>query len=83
MSVAIFRFCASEHDCAVCLSEYGLPRTRKYDGLRELITAEWQSLSPFRANITGEPFKLGDRERDEIRLELWRGPRTLTRYAPK
>jgi hypothetical protein len=39
-------------------------------------------LSPLRARMMGEPFKLNDRERDEIRWTSGAGPGLLTRYAP-
>jgi hypothetical protein len=35
-----------------------------------------------RARMMGEPFKLNDRERDEIRWNCGAGPGLLTRYAP-
>ena len=54
----------------------------QYDGLRDLLTTEWQTLSPTRARMVGEPFKLNDRERDEIRWNCGAGPGLLTRYAP-
>ena len=81
MSVAIFRFVQSNMT-ALYVSSDTAAADAQYDGLRELLTAEWQSLSPFRANMTGEPFKLGDRERDEIRWSCGAGPGLLTRYAP-
>ncbi|MFL6543624.1 MAG: type II secretion system protein, partial [Candidatus Udaeobacter sp.] len=79
MSVAIFRFVQSNMT-ALYVSSDTAAADAQYDGLRELLTAEWQSLSPFRANMTGEPFKLGDRERDEVRWSCGAGPGLLTRY---
>jgi general secretion pathway protein J len=81
MSLAIFRFVQSNMT-ALYVSADTAAADAQYDGLRELLTAEWQSLSPFRANMTGEPFKLGDRERDEISWSCGAGPGLLTRYAP-
>ena len=81
MSLAIFRFVQSNMT-ALYVSSDTAAADAQYDGLRELLTAEWQSLSPFRANMTGEPFKLGDRERDEISWSCGAGPGLLTRYAP-
>ena len=81
MSVAIFRFVQSNM-IALQLSSDSGAADAQYAGLRDLLTAEWQSLSPFRANMAGEPFKLGDRERDEIKWRSIAGPGLLTRYAP-
>ena len=81
MSVAIFRFVQSNM-IALQFSSETAAADAQYDGLRDLLTAEWQSLSPLRANMTGEPFKLGDRERDEIKWKSTAGPGLLTRYAP-
>ena len=81
MSLAIFRFVQSNM-IALQLSSDTAAADAQYDGLRDLLTAEWQSLSPLRANMAGEPFKLGDRERDEIKWRSTAGPGLLTRYAP-
>src|ERR1700757_2995530 len=81
MSLAIFRFVQSNL-IALYLSADTAAADAQYDGLRDLLTAEWQSLSPFRANMAGEPFKMSDRERDEIRWDSSAGPGVLTRYAP-
>src|SRR5881396_1311379 len=81
MSVAIFRFVQSNM-IALQLSSDTDAADAQYDGLRDLLTAEWQSLSPLRANMVGEPFKLSDRERDEIKWRSSAGPGLLTRYAP-
>ncbi|MGA7274924.1 MAG: prepilin-type N-terminal cleavage/methylation domain-containing protein [Candidatus Udaeobacter sp.] len=80
MSVAIFRFVQSNL-IALQFSSDTAAADAQYDGLRDLLTAEWQILSPLRANMTGEPFKLGDRERDEIKWRSAAGPGLLTRYA--
>ena len=81
MSVAIFRFVQSNM-IALQLSSDTAAADAQYDGLRDLLAAEWQSLSPLRANMTGEPFKLSDRERDEIKWRSTAGPGLLTRYTP-
>jgi hypothetical protein len=81
MSVAIFRFVQSNM-IALQLSSDTAAADAQYDGLRDLLTAEWQSLDRLRANMAGEPFKLGDRERDEIKWKSSAGPGLLTRYAP-
>ena len=81
MSVAIFRFVQSTMT-ALRLSSDTATADAQYDGLRDLLTAEWQSLSPQRARLTGEPFKVNDRERDVIGWFGSAGPGLLTRYAP-
>jgi prepilin-type N-terminal cleavage/methylation domain-containing protein len=80
MSLAIFRFVQSNM-IALQLSTVTAADDAQYDGLRDLLTAQWQSLSPLRANMIGEPFKLGDRERDQIKWSCGAGPALLTRYA--
>jgi prepilin-type N-terminal cleavage/methylation domain-containing protein len=81
MSLAIFRFVQSNM-IALYLSSDTAAADAQYDGLRDLLTAEWQSLQPLRANMIGEPFKLSDHERDEIKWTSTAGPGLLTRYAP-
>ncbi|HEU0208229.1 MAG TPA: prepilin-type N-terminal cleavage/methylation domain-containing protein, partial [Candidatus Udaeobacter sp.] len=66
MAMAIFRFVQSNLT-ALQFSSETAAQDAQYDGLRDLLTLEWQSLSPLRARMMGEPFKLNDRERDEIR----------------
>src|SRR5215467_15276909 len=65
MSLAIFRFVQSNMT-ALRLSADTAAMDSQYDGLRDLLTTEWQSLSPARAKMVGEPFKQNDRERDVI-----------------
>ena len=81
MSLAIFRFVQSNMT-ALRLSSDTAAMDSQYDGLRDLLTAEWQNLSPLQARMTGEPFKLNDRERDVISWNCRAGPGLLTRYAP-
>lgn len=81
MSVAIFRF-VQANMTALQFSSVMAANEAQYDGLRDLLTAEWQSLTPIRARMMGEPFKLNDRERDEITWNSGAGPGLLTRYAP-
>ena len=80
MSLAIFRFVQSTLTALRVSSETNAAEAQ-YDGLRDLLTAEWQSLSPRRAGMKGEPFKLNDRQRDEIEWNCGAGPGLLTRYA--
>lgn len=81
MAMAIFRF-VQTNLTAVQFSSATEAADAQYDGLRELLTTQWQSLSPLRAKMFGEPFKQNDRERDEIRWNCGAGPGLLTRYAP-
>src|SRR5215831_11855043 len=79
MSLAIFRFVQSNM-IAMQFSAATAADDAQYDGLRDLLTAQSQSLSPLRANMIGEPFKM-DRERDQLRWSCSAGPALLTRYA--
>jgi prepilin-type N-terminal cleavage/methylation domain-containing protein len=81
MAIAIFRF-VQANLTALRFSSETAAADAQYDGLRDLLTTQWQSLSPLRARMVGEPFKLNDRERDEIRWNCGAGPGLLTRYAP-
>jgi prepilin-type N-terminal cleavage/methylation domain-containing protein len=81
MSLAIFRF-VQANMTALRLSSDITARDSQYDGLRDFLTAEWQSLNPQRARLTGEPLKVNDRERDVIGWFCSAGPGLLTRYAP-
>jgi len=81
MALAIFRF-VQTNLTALRFSSDTAAMDAQYDGLRDLLTTEWQSLRPLRARMVGEPFKLNDRERDEIRWNCSAGPGLLTRYAP-
>src|SRR5438094_8827824 len=64
MAMAIFRFVQSNMT-ALQFSSVTAANDAQYDGLRDLLTTEWQSLSPIRAGMMGEPFKLNDGGRDE------------------
>ena len=81
MAIAIFRF-VQANLIALRFSSETAAADAQYDGLRDLLTTQWQSLSPLRAKMVGEPFKLNDRERDEIKWNCGAGPGLLTRYAP-
>jgi hypothetical protein len=67
---------------ALRLSSDTAARDSQYDGLRDLLTSEWQSLSSVSSKMYGEPFKLNERERDWVRWNCSAGPGLLTRYAP-
>ena len=81
MAIAIFRF-VQANLTALRFSSETAAADAQYDGLRDLLTTQWQSLTPLRAKMIGEPFKLNDRERDEIKWNCGAGPGLLTRYAP-
>jgi type II secretory pathway pseudopilin PulG len=81
MSLAIFRFVQSNMT-ALRVSSNTAAMDSQYDGLRDLLTTEWQSLGSIRSRMYGEPFKLNDRERDWVRWNCSAGPGLLTRYAP-
>jgi prepilin-type N-terminal cleavage/methylation domain-containing protein len=81
MSLAIFRFVQSNLTALRVSADVNAAEAQ-YDGFRDLLVAEWQSLSPRRAGMKGEPFKLNDRQRDEINWNCSAGPGLLTRYAP-
>src|SRR5436305_4252063 len=81
MALAIFRF-VQTNLTALRFSSETAAADAQYDGLRDLLTTQWQSLSPLRARMIGEPFKLNDRERDVLTWICSAGPGLLTRYAP-
>jgi prepilin-type N-terminal cleavage/methylation domain-containing protein len=81
MALAIFRF-VQTNLTALQFSSDTAAADAQYDGLRDLLTTQWQNLNPLRARMVGEPFKLNDRERDEITWNCGAGPGLLTRYAP-
>ena len=80
MSLAIYRFVQSNM-IALRLSAEGTAADARYSGLRDLLTAQFQSLAPGTGALTGEPLKLNERSRDEIRWICGAGPGLLTRYA--
>jgi len=80
MSLAIFRFVQSNLTALRVSADVNAAEA-EYDGLRDLLAAEWQNLTPRRAAMKGEPFKLNDRQRDEIKWNCGAGPGLLTRYA--
>lgn len=84
MAIAIYRFVQS-NIVAIRLSSDTIAAEARYDGLREVLTQQWQSLPPGRPGrtppLSGDPFKLSDRERDEVRWICSAGPGLMTRYA--
>jgi prepilin-type N-terminal cleavage/methylation domain-containing protein len=81
MALAIYRFVQSNL-IAIRVSSEASAADARYDGLGDLLTAQWQSLAPGSGALLGEPLKLNDRPRDEIRWTCGSGPGLLTRYAP-
>jgi prepilin-type N-terminal cleavage/methylation domain-containing protein len=80
MALAIYRFVQS-NIVAIRLSTETNAAEARYDGLREVLTNQWQSLAPGKGALLGDPFKLNDRERDEVRWICGPGPGLMTRYA--
>src|ERR1700737_362137 len=80
MSLAIYRFMQSSLT-AIRVSSDATAADAVYGGLRDLLTAQWQTLPPGKGALIGEPFKFNDRSRDEIRWTCGGGPGLLTRYA--
>ena len=80
MAMAIYRFVQSNL-VAIRLSSEALAGEARYDGLREVLAAQWQSLPSGKGALLGDAFKLNDRERDEIRWTCSEGPGLMTRYA--
>jgi prepilin-type N-terminal cleavage/methylation domain-containing protein len=81
MALAIYRFVQSNLLALRASTEATIADAR-YDGLRELMLSEWEGLAPGQGALTGEPAKLNERSRDEIRWICGAGPGLLTRYAP-
>ena len=52
-----------------------------YNGLLDLLTAQWQSLPTGVGAMSGEPFMFNQRPRDEIVWFCSAGPGLMTRYA--
>ena len=80
MSLAIYRF-VETNLVTIRASTDASAADARYGGLRDMLTAQWQSLAPGSGALMGEPFKLDDRSRDEIRWICGAGPGLLTRYA--
>jgi prepilin-type N-terminal cleavage/methylation domain-containing protein len=81
MAMAIYRFVQSNL-IAIRISSEATAAEATYDGLRDLLTAQWQGLAPGHGALLGEALKLEDRPRDEIHWICGPGPGLLTRYAP-
>jgi prepilin-type N-terminal cleavage/methylation domain-containing protein len=80
MSLAIYRFVQANVTAMRVSSEADAVEAR-YDGLRELLTQQLQSLPPGAAALAGEPLKIDGHDRDELTWFCPAGPGLLTRYA--
>jgi prepilin-type N-terminal cleavage/methylation domain-containing protein len=80
MALAIYRFVQSNM-VAIRLSSEANAADARYDGLREVLAQQWESLPSGKGALLGNAFKLSDRERDEIRWICGPGPGLMTRYA--
>ena len=80
MAMSIYRFVQSNLS-AIRVSSEAIAADAQYDGLREVLTTQWQALLPGRGALLGDAFKLEDRSRDEIRWVCSAGPGLMTRYA--
>jgi prepilin-type N-terminal cleavage/methylation domain-containing protein len=80
MAIAIYRFVQSNM-VAIRLSSESVAADARYDGLREVLAQQWQSLPSGKGALLGDAFKLEDRERDEVRWVCSAGPGLMTRYA--
>ena len=80
MAVAIYRFVQS-NIVALRISSEATAADARYDSLRDLLTAELQSLPAGSGALTGEPLTVNDRSRDELRWVSGSGLGLLTRYS--
>src|SRR5947209_2508204 len=80
MSLAIYRF-VQTNIAALRISADTNQIEAQYAGFTNLLTAEWQSLTPGEGSLLGEPFKFNDRPRDEITWICYPGPGLFTRYG--
>ena len=80
MAMAIYRFVQSNM-VAIRLSSEAIASEARYDGLREILAQQWQTLPSGKGALLGDAFKLNDRERDEVRWICSAGPGLMTRYA--
>jgi len=81
MATVIYRFVATNMTIMRVSSEENAAAA-SYAGLTNLVTAQLQELPSGVGALAGEPFKFGDRPRDEITWICNSGPGLLTRYAP-
>lgn len=80
MSLAIYRFVQTNVTALRFSSEINA-QDAQYSGFQNLLSVQWQSLTPGAGTLLGEPLKLNGRSRDEITWICGAGPGLLTRYA--
>ncbi len=80
MSLAIYRF-VQTNIVALRVAADATSKDARYDALRDLLQTQFQTLAPGAGALSGDPLKLSDRSRDEIRWICGAGPGLLTRYA--
>ncbi len=80
MSLAIYRF-VQANIVALRIASEVTAKDARYDALRDLLSAQFQTLVPGNGALSGETLKLSDRSRDEIKWTCGAGPGLLTRYA--
>jgi prepilin-type N-terminal cleavage/methylation domain-containing protein len=80
MALAIYRF-VQANLTALRVSSESTVADMRYSGLRDLLTAQWQSLPVAQGALLGDTFKFSGVARDEIRWTCDGGPGLLTRYA--
>jgi len=80
MAFAIYRFVQSNM-VAIRLSSEAIAADARYDGLREVLAQQWQSLPSGKGALLGAAAKLRARERGEVRWICSEGPGLVTRYA--
>lgn len=80
MSLAIYRF-VQTNITAIGLATAESAEDARYGGLRDLLAAQLQGLPPGNGALVGDPYKLNDRSRDEIKWTCGAGPGLLTRYT--
>jgi hypothetical protein len=81
MALVIYRFVATNLTVMRVSAEDNAAEAR-CAGLIDLVTAQLQELPSGVGALSGEPFKFGDRPRDEMTWICGSGPGLLTRYAP-
>ena len=80
MALVIYRF-VQTNVTAIRVSSETEAVTARYDGLRELLTQQLQSLPPGTGALAGEPLKVDGHDRDELTWFSSAGPGVMTRYA--
>ncbi|MFL6569101.1 MAG: prepilin-type N-terminal cleavage/methylation domain-containing protein [Chthoniobacterales bacterium] len=80
MSLAIYRFVQTSIT-ALRIQTDSSVIDAQYAGFTNLVTAEWQGLTPRQGELLGDPFKFNDKPRDEINWITTAGPGLMTRYA--